>query len=228
MIISHKHRFIFLKTHKTAGTSIEIALSKICGELDSITPISPIDDQKRKALSFRSNQNTKIPAKYYEFKDVNHLFFNQKKKHFQRHMNAKSIKNNVSSKIWDEYFKFTIERNPYDRITSLFYWRGGFEKFDSVAHFLNTTRKYGLLTNDKYMIDGKLAIDKVYQYENLEFMMQDLTKRFNLNEPLKLPTYRAKSSTREEEDYRKVLDDKSIKWIQKYYKDIFERFNYKL
>jgi hypothetical protein len=78
------------------------------------------------------------------------------------------------------------------------------------------------------MIDGKLAIDKVYQYENLEFMMQDLTKRFNLNEPLKLPTYRAKSSTREEEDYRKVLDDKSIKWIQKYYKDIFERFNYKL
>lgn len=28
MIISHKNRFIFLKTEKTAGTSIEIALSK--------------------------------------------------------------------------------------------------------------------------------------------------------------------------------------------------------
>ncbi|MEL6382956.1 MAG: chondroitin 4-O-sulfotransferase, partial [Cyanobacteria bacterium J06626_18] len=33
MIISHEYKFIFLKTRKTAGTSIEIALSKFCGPL---------------------------------------------------------------------------------------------------------------------------------------------------------------------------------------------------
>jgi hypothetical protein len=39
MIISHEHKFIFVKTRKTAGTSIEIALSKFCGPDDVICPI---------------------------------------------------------------------------------------------------------------------------------------------------------------------------------------------
>jgi hypothetical protein len=30
MIVSHEHKFIFLKTKKTAGTSIELALSALC------------------------------------------------------------------------------------------------------------------------------------------------------------------------------------------------------
>lgn len=47
MIISHKHRFIFIKTRKTAGTSIEISLSRYCGKDDVITPITPADEVLR-------------------------------------------------------------------------------------------------------------------------------------------------------------------------------------
>ena len=35
MILSHEHKFIFLRTKKTAGTSIELALSELCGPLTS-------------------------------------------------------------------------------------------------------------------------------------------------------------------------------------------------
>lgn len=43
MIISHAHRFIFIKTEKTAGTSLEIALSRYCGS-DDITPFWEEDE----------------------------------------------------------------------------------------------------------------------------------------------------------------------------------------
>jgi hypothetical protein len=43
MIISHKHKFIFLKTRKTASTSTEFALNEICGPEDVVTPVGLIE-----------------------------------------------------------------------------------------------------------------------------------------------------------------------------------------
>ena len=40
MIISHKYKFIFIKTSKTAGSSIELYLSKYCGKNDIIIPMA--------------------------------------------------------------------------------------------------------------------------------------------------------------------------------------------
>lgn len=50
MIVPHKYQFIFLKTSKTAGTSIEIALSRICDKGDIITAVSDEDEKIRNEL----------------------------------------------------------------------------------------------------------------------------------------------------------------------------------
>ena len=55
MIVSHAHKFVFLKTKKTAGTSIELALSTLCGDDDIITPLTEIDEAQR--ASGRGAQN---------------------------------------------------------------------------------------------------------------------------------------------------------------------------
>ncbi len=39
MICSHVHKFVFIKTTKTASTSIEMGLERFCGPQDIVTPI---------------------------------------------------------------------------------------------------------------------------------------------------------------------------------------------
>jgi hypothetical protein len=47
MILSERHKFVFIKGMKVAGTSAEMALSTLCGPGDIVTPISPVDERER-------------------------------------------------------------------------------------------------------------------------------------------------------------------------------------
>nr|NQU94592.1 hypothetical protein [Bacteroidota bacterium] len=47
MIISHKHKYIFWKPAKVAGSSVEYALQLHCGDDDVVTPMGstpPVED----------------------------------------------------------------------------------------------------------------------------------------------------------------------------------------
>jgi len=47
MIISFKHKFIYLKMQKTGSTTTEMILARLCGKEDIITPISLRDELER-------------------------------------------------------------------------------------------------------------------------------------------------------------------------------------
>jgi hypothetical protein len=65
LIISHEYRYIFIKTAKTAGTSIEMALSRYCGPDDIITPLWKKDEEKRQAMGGRGPQHHMAPLHAY-------------------------------------------------------------------------------------------------------------------------------------------------------------------
>ena len=104
MILSHKYKYIFIKSFKTASTSLEIALSKFCGKEDIITPIKNEDEIIRKNKGYNGPQNYNDKLAFYE------------------HMPASEIKSKINLDIWNKYFKFTVVRNPFNQIVSAFYW----------------------------------------------------------------------------------------------------------
>ena len=123
MIISHKHKFIFIKTNKTAGTSIEIALSKFCGPNDIITPISPEDEKTRMDLGYPGPQNYQSRIwQYGIWNAIKWTIKGGKRPHFYNHISAKEVISIIGKKKWDTYYTFCFERNPWDRIISLYYW----------------------------------------------------------------------------------------------------------
>jgi len=57
MIFSRKHRFLFIKGTKVASTSVETALSTVCGDDDIVTPITPVDELARIRAGGRAAQH---------------------------------------------------------------------------------------------------------------------------------------------------------------------------
>ena len=213
MIISHKYKFIFIKTNKTAGTSVEIALSRFLGEDDVITPIAPEDEITRSELGYPGPQNYLAPWQEYDLRGIAGLVFKRKKKpRFFNHISARLVKSHVGEQVWNDYFVFCFERNPWDRVISHYYWLYKTEPRPSVSDYLNSKAPLALKRRGSqlYMIDGKIAVDKIALFENLAEEMEAIRIQLGIPEPLQLP--HAKSSHRKDKrSYRDVLtpDDRA-------------------
>jgi hypothetical protein len=211
MIISHDHKFIFIKTNKTAGTSVEIALSRFCGPDDIITPISEEDEALRSSLGYRGSQNCE-----------GHNGIS-----FRNHSSAAEIQQGVGEAVWNAYYKFCIERNPWDRVISMYYWRCKSEPRPSISEFLATgpvaslkRKGYALYTHH-----GEVVVDKVCRYENLAAELELVRTRLGLPEPLALPS--AKSQYRKDKrHYREILETSERQQIEQLFAAEIALFNY--
>ena len=213
MIISHEHKFIFLKTTKTAGTSIEIALSEYCGPRDVITPVSAEDERIRAVLGYRGPQNYIVPFAEYSVEDMFFFLIKGKRKRYFNHIPAKVVRRFIGEETWKNYFKFCFVRNPWDRAVSQYYWRRAEGAPHSFAEFLDSgnlrsLRKKGI---DLYTIDGEVAVDRLCLYENMSEELAFLSDRLQLPGKLSLP--KSKFSTRKHKGnyqnmFNKVEKDK--------------------
>ncbi len=220
MIINHKYKFIFIKSFKTAGTSLEIALSKFCDEKDVITKIEPNDEIIRKKLKYtgpRNNDGMKV------------------------HMTASEIKNKINSEIFENYFKFVVVRNPFDQIISAFYWHNESKKNEKKFFFFKKKsinfnkffeRKARHIFEDeinRYSENGEILIDKFISYENLKNDLSSLSDLIKLPENLYevFKNIKAKSNIKPTKDKRIELNKYHIEKIYEYADKIIKLHNYK-
>jgi hypothetical protein len=212
MIISHKHRFIFLKTSKTAGTSIEIALSRFCGPDDVITPISPEDEEKRHQLGGVGPQNHTGPLFGHSATQLwKRLIKNKPLQYFYNHIPARQVRKQIPADVWDSYTKFCVARNPWDRVISQYYWRQRHlspEDMVPIAKFIKSKDVRSLVRKgyNLYTINNRMAVDYICRYEELTDDLEHLRLHLGLSEPLQLP--QAKAGIRKDKrHYRDILNE---------------------
>ena len=213
MIVSHKYKFIFIKSKKTAGTSMEIALSRFCGDRDIITPIIPETVQELAEMGFKGEQNFNLTLRQYNLRDWRRRI-KGKKPAFRSHQSAEFIKRVLGDRIWNSYFKISIERNPYDKAISRYYWSTrDMDPKPTLDDHLDARAPHSLSNWHLYTIDEKPAMDYLMRYESMDEGLEYVQKILQLPSALQLP--KAKSGHRSNrQHYGQVLSTHARKRIE--------------
>ena len=204
MILSHFHKFLFIKTAKTAGTSAVMYLASQCRDGDLVTELSQdeMDDARKNGFIFPGGLGSKLEqARLWWWKQQQGRARGRK---VEKNLKAPDARAFVGEQVWGGYYKFCFERNPYDKAISLYYFHN---RDKAVKPELN---EYIVGADDRklsnwymYTIDGTVAVDHIYRFENLADELAAIAARFGM-EIGSLP--RAKTSSNQAKaHYSKLL-----------------------
>lgn len=226
MIVNHQYQFIFLKTRKTAGTSIEIALSKYCDSGDILSKIGHRDEPKRAALGYQGPANNLEPGDG-SWRSRMRDWWHGPRHRYWNHMPASELRQKLDPTVWSTYFKFCFERNPWDRAISQFHWQNRSKRtLPAFDDYLVEMQRRNILSNfDVYGIDDEIAVDRVYLYEDMQAALADVARRVGLPGPLELPDAK-RNVRRDKRPYRDVYSESGRAFVAQACAREIARFGY--
>lgn len=250
MIISHKKKFVFLRTGKTASSSMEVYLSQFCSTNDTITTLgtfaSEDEDEFKRRHGLPEAQNYILKKKSYGIKNFLNLnFYNN------IHLNShdpinKVLKSEIGNKIKD-YFFFCLIRNPFDWIVRSFWWYLYLKKKRNI-NWINEVHQNELIENFKFFLDNESSSYfqkqknivtnkniniKIFKYEEFEENIKFIKERLNLSgEKIPIKDIRFKKLKIEREIFIDKQDENKIIevgefFFKNYYKDLTLLSRYK-
>lgn len=214
MIISYDRGFVFVKSRKTAGTSVEIALSEVCGPQDIIAAIAAEDEANRRSLGFRTAQNTVLPARAITLRDAARWVKRRHRPEYCNHMPARQIRRAVGKQSWEQLFAFTIERNPWDRAVSLYYWRmQGNPDSLAFSEFIRRVEPDRLSNFDVYSRRGEVCVDRILRYEHLDDELSAIWRELRLPGDPHLVNAKGGQRPTSARDYRRMYCEQDVQYV---------------
>ncbi|WP_121631366.1 sulfotransferase family 2 domain-containing protein [Tropicibacter alexandrii] len=181
-LVSHDHRFIFLKTRKTAGTSVEMYLQPFC-----TPPGTPVEEWGEAIISDHGIVGQRLgrtgrsaPPPPGAVRDT-----------WYSHHAAEDLKAQLPPKVWRRYEKITVVRNPFAKVLSGFFWRNRGQTLSDhpdqlIPRFRKSVRD-GNVSDDRKIVfvrgwlrRDKFVPDTVLHAERLGPDLARLTERLGL------------------------------------------------
>ncbi len=182
MIILHRYKLIFLKTRKTAGTSVEHFLARHRGPDDIITPIHPPieghNPQNHIGWFNPLGDSRVVGGPIRRLRTVVRLALLRPK--FFNHMTATDLRRRIPPDIWATYTKFAIERNPWDKVVSM---HNMLRTANQTQLSIDDVIERELPPNHPIYTDaasGDLCVDHLIRYENLHDELASIFKSVGL------------------------------------------------
>ena len=190
MIISHSKKFVFIKTRKTAGSTLERVLRPLLGEDDICTGSTRDGTPPLNCKPDTNGHRVPSPTEYP-----------------------------------DDYFVFSIERNPFDKVVSSYYWHQHIKPhIFGEMDFETYIKSCNLLPEDWSFYRNA---DRVFKYEEMEEMYLYLRYHFRLDIRMnKVYDTKLKSNTRKVKDYRDMHTDTTKAIVSEIFKNEIEEFGY--
>ena len=226
MIVCHRHRFIFLKTRKTAGTSIELSLRPYCGPDDIVTPVTEdrVAPQACGPRNYLHQSTWTLRDRFGWLLRGDRALKTQPSLGFFGHAQGCEVRDRLTPAVWRDYYKFTIERNPWDRQVSHYFWRTRRDG-DSRPSFRSYLLAAQPIGNWEIYTDrDQLIVDAVLRYDSLH---EEITATAA---QLELPAFHlanAKTSHRPgEASYRDYYDDELRDIVARWYRREIDHFGW--
>ena len=225
MIISEALGLIFIKTRKTAGTSVQETLAAFCGPNDIIAG-------GRRAGAHRNVWFS--PAGYYLTRATCALTgrcFWPTAGHTSKHATIAQVIAVLGDRH-ASYFKAAFVRNPFDLVVSRYWWDRAKGRH-CIADFNDWVEDHYAVTGNWMLdslhsfthVDGECRVDFIGRYETLTQDFESLCARVGIVPCPPLPN--KKSGHRPQRDYRTLYSDTSRAIVTELFAEDLELFGYR-
>lgn len=166
MILSHAHKYVFVKNYKVAGTSMELFLSRFIGADDIVTPIG--------------EEPEFIPSGLRHFFGRDQRFQNHDG--YFNHVSGDVVRERIGHELWGQFFTFCFEREPVSKLISQYHFHTSDigDRGDPVAEFLDFAYPDFGSVAFHYIRGGRIMVDKVADFGHMQTEFSEICERLDL------------------------------------------------